>query len=168
MVARAVEQQDTRWRIEALALDREAGPATFNIAQSNQFSSLHAADANQPARFAHDNSLARAVSVTRATMAVELAKWQAIFGFKRPFLKMDTQGNDLAVVEGAGSNLGQFVGLQTELSFQRLYQGAPDFTEVLAVLRDKGFLPSAFVPNNDAHFPDLYEVDCILHNTGLP
>ncbi len=164
IAARAVEQGDKHWHVESLAVDSEAGPGTFHIAQSDQFSSLRHADPNQPARFTQDNSVAREVTVMRTTMATELARWQATLGFRRPYLKMDTQGNDMAVVAGAGPGLSQFVGLQTEMAIHRLYEGAPDFAEALAILRARGFEPSAFVPNNEGHFPALYEIDCILYN----
>ncbi len=167
MARRPQETNDTLWHVEALALDHEAGPATFHIAVSDQFSSLRAPAIDQPKRFKHENAVAREVTVQRSTIADELVKWQEKLGFGRPFLKMDTQGNDMAVVEGAGANLAAFVGLQTELAIQRLYEGAPDFVETLNVLRAKGFEPSAFVPSNDAHFPEMYEVDCILYNASM-
>jgi hypothetical protein len=40
---------------------------------------------------------------------------------------MDTQGNDFAVVEGAGDALSAFVGLQSELALHKLYDDAVDF-----------------------------------------
>ena len=57
--------------------------------------------------------------------------------------------------------------MRAELAIRRLYEGAPDFSEALSVLRSKGFEPSAFVPNNEGHFPEMYEVDCILYNRDL-
>lgn len=158
---------DSAWHVEQLALDAEAGPATFYIAASDQFSSLHRPASDQPARFASDNKIAQEVTVLRSTVAAELAIWQARLGFRRPFLKMDTQGNDMAVIEGAGVTLDSFVGIQTEMAVQRLYEGSATLAESLATLRGKGFEPSAFVPNNDGHFPEMFEVDCILYNVAV-
>lgn len=167
MIQRTQETQDKMWHVEPLALDREAGPATFHVAASDQFSSLRTPSVDQPTEFVQQNAVVREVTVQRSTLATELAKWQAKLGFRRPFLKMDTQGNDMAIVEGAGASLSTFVGMQTELAVRRLYEGAPDFFETLSTLRLKGFEPSAFVPNNEGHFPDMYEIDCILYNAGL-
>lgn len=158
--------RDEKWHIERRALDHEAGPAIFHIAVTDQFSSLRTPDPDQPIRFEYQNKIMRIVTVDRSTIAIELPKWQSQLGIKRPFLKLDTQGNDLAVVEGAGAMLDRFVGLQTELSIQRLYEGAPIFAETLSALQALGFEPSAFVPNNNAHFPQMYEVDCILYNVN--
>ena len=155
---------DPDWHIVQLALDREAGPAIFHIMADTQFSSLHHPAIDQPAIFTAGNSVAREVTVMRATIAAELPKWQDKLGFTRPFLKMDTQGNDFAVAEGAGDALGAFVGLQSELAIRKLYNGAVDFTSCIAAFNARGFELSAFVPNNVGHFPALFEIDCVMFN----
>lgn len=96
------------------------------------------------------------------TLAGEIAKYRAKIGFRRPFLKMDTQGHDLAVAVGAGEELKAFVGLQSELAIVRLYAGSPTYRETLDYYASYGFTLSAFVPNNLGHFPRLLEMDCIM------
>jgi len=155
---------DSSWHIAELALDREAGPAIFHVTADSQFSSLHRPAIDQPAIFAAGNSVAREVTVMRATAGVELPKWRDRLGFTRPFLKMDTQGNDFAVVEGAGDSLGEFVGLQSELAIHKLYDGAVDFATCIAAFTARGFELSAFVPNNAGHFPFLFEIDRVMFN----
>jgi hypothetical protein len=88
---------DPDWHIVELALDREDGPAIFHVMADSQFSSLHHPAIDQPAIFTVGNSIAREVTVTRATIGAELPKWRDRLGFTRPFLKMDAQGNDFAV-----------------------------------------------------------------------
>jgi FkbM family methyltransferase len=155
---------DSSWHIAELALDREAGPAIFHVMADSQFSSLHHPAIDQPAIFTASNSVAREVTVMRATVGAELPKWRDRLGFTRPFLKMDTQGNDFAVVEGAGADLGAFVGLQSELAIHNLYDGAVDFAACIAAFTARGFELSAFVPNNAGHFPRLFEIDCVMFN----
>jgi FkbM family methyltransferase len=154
---------DPRWHVEAGALDRAAGPATFNVMASDVFSSLHRPAADQPEIFAGANAVARSIEVMRSTLAVALPAWREKLGFRHPFLKMDTQGNDLAVFEGAGDSIKEFVGLQSELSYHPIYAGAPGLTETLQAYEARGFRLSALVPNTAGHFPDLHEVDCILY-----
>ena len=155
---------DSSWHIAELALDREAGPAIFHVMTDSQFSSLHHPAIDQPAIFTAGNSVAREVTVMRATVGAELPKWRDRLGFTRPFLKMDTQGNDFAVVEGAGDALGAFVGLQSELALRKLYDDAVDFAACIAAFTARGFDLSAFVPNNAGHFPALFEIDCMMFN----
>lgn len=151
------------WFVEAMALDSEEGPATFNIMTHNEFSSLRLPAAGQPTRFTADNKVAREVTVMRGRLDRKFDEWKARLGFKRPFLKMDTQGNDLHVVEGGGARLGEFLGLQSELAIKTLYEGAPDIWESIRRYQELGFELSALVPNNTGHFPTLIEIDCILH-----
>lgn len=153
---------DPGWHVEALALDREAGPASFHVMAGFQFSSLRRPAEDQPDFLRQQNSVARTIEVTRATLAEAVAKWQGRLGFRRGFLKMDTQGNDLAVVEGGRGVLGHFVGLQSELSFRRLYDGGADYAATIVAFRALGFELSALVPNNAGHFPTLLEMDCIM------
>lgn len=161
---RAQASNDPSWHIEALALDSEAGPAVFHVMAGSKFSSLHAPSADQPGIFQALNRVVSDVHVMRATVADELAKWQLRLGFKRPFLKMDTQGNDYAVVKGAGDAMRIFVGLQSELAIQKIYADSVDFVQALATYMAYGFELSALVPNNAGHFPLLVEVDCVMFN----
>lgn len=159
--------RDPAWYVEELALDREQGPATFHLMDNSEFSSLRAPAADQPSIFNATNNLARDVQVMRTTLADEFPKWRSKLGFRRPFLKMDTQGNDAAVVAGAGGVLSHFVGLQSELAVRKLYQGAADFAESLASYEALGFELSALVPNNAGHFPLLVEIDCVMFNRAM-
>jgi FkbM family methyltransferase len=154
---------DPRWHVRSLALDRLGGRGAFNVMAEDVFSSFHEPRPNQPPALAAKNHVVRQVEVERATLAVELAHWQAELAFTRPFLKLDTQGHDLAIVEGAGPLIENFVGLQSELAIERLYSDTPDFNEALAHYRSLGFRLSAFVPNTAGHFPALIETDCILY-----
>lgn len=159
---------DGRWHVEQLALDREAGPATFHVMQESVFSSLRRPSADQLGIFDDGNRIARSIAVERSTVAAELARFQLQLGFRRPFLKLDTQGNDTAIVQGAGDTLGCFVGVQTELAIRHLYEDSVGFAEALADLQARGFELSAFVPNDVGHFPMLVEVDCVLYRRDAP
>lgn len=164
---RRLSANDPAWHIEELALDREAGPAIFHLMNNSEFSSLHAPASDQLNIFEGPNTIARDVPVMRATLAEELPKWRDRLGFKRPFLKMDTQGNDHSVVMGAGDVLQVFVGLQSELAIRKIYEGATGFSECLASYMARGFELSALVPNNSGHFPLLVEIDCVMFNSSV-
>jgi FkbM family methyltransferase len=162
----AAAASDRRWFIEEKALDREAGPASFNVMEIDQFSSLRSPNEDQPAFFHEYNKVVRSIPVMRSTLAGEIEHYRSQLGFTRPFLKMDTQGNDVAVFEGAGAGIAAFVGIQSELPIKMLYQGSSCFAEAIAAYSARGFELSAFVPNNEGHFPMLVETDCIFYRTG--
>jgi FkbM family methyltransferase len=160
---RAVASFDPSWLVEELALDATEGCASFNVFASDSFSSLHDLAPLAQQQFHEKVALQRRIPVRTATLATELAKYQARLGFSRPFLKMDTQGHDIRVAMGAGTHLRAFVGLQSELAIKRLYQDTPDYEEALDFYRGQGFELSALVPNNLGHFPRLLEIDCIMY-----
>jgi FkbM family methyltransferase len=161
---RQAASRDSKWHVEQLALDRTEGRATFNIMNSDQFSSLHRPDCSNVSRFVEMNKVSSTVEVEISTIAKQFEIYQARLGFNRPFLKMDTQGHDLEVAKGASNTLREFVGLQSELAIQRIYTDAPSYQESLAYYESQGFVLSALVPNNEGHFPDLIEIDCIMYN----
>jgi FkbM family methyltransferase len=155
---------DPLWHIEEVALGANAGKATFNVMQKSAFSSLHAPTQSEVGLFTNANKVTEQISVTIATLPEMFAKYQKELGFKRPFLKMDTQGHDLEIARGAGETLKQFVGLQSELSIKRIYEDTSDYRVVLDYFASQGFELSAFVPNNQGNFPQLIEIDCIMYN----
>ena len=80
------------------------------------------------------------------TQPVEVKRLDAIFqsvadGIRAPrvLLKMDTQGYDLNVFEGARACLDRIVALQSELSVAPLYQNMPHYLEALRTYEQAGF-----------------------------
>lgn len=56
-------------------------------------------------------------------------------------LKMDLQGGERAVLEGAGDTLAATVCIQLEVSFVPLYKGQASYGEMDLALRARGFIP---------------------------
>jgi FkbM family methyltransferase len=166
-VLRNAARGDEKWIVEELALDEVSRPLTFNVMKSSQFSSLHEPDHTGVSTFVELNAVERRIDVTTQTLDTVFPTLQAKYEFSRPFLKMDTQGHDVAVAKGAGAYLSRFAGLQSELALTNLYKDQPGFAEVLEFYKTAGFRLSALVPNNAGHFPDLNEVDCIMYNPSF-
>jgi len=160
---RSAAEGQGEWYVEEMALDMTEGTATFNVFAADQFSSLHSVSTEGSGLFEAHTKLSRQIRVKTSTAATQFQKYRDKLGFRRPFLKMDTQGHDLNVAKGAGKFLREFVGLQSELAIQRLYDDSPSFGEALAFYTANGFELSAFVPNNYGYFPRLLEIDCIMY-----
>ncbi len=159
--------RDAKWVVIPHALDSESRRIDFNIMRDSEFSSLLAPDHSQTDRFADPNSVAASIPVETRTVDQLFGELRAQYGFRRPFLKLDTQGHDAAVVAGAGQSLSNFVGLQSELAFTTLYLGAERYDRTLTGYEQLGFKLTALIPNNAGHFPDLNEIDCLMYNTRL-
>lgn len=81
-------------------------------------------------------------------------------GKERLFLKVDTQGYERAVLEGATGILPRVVGMQLELSLVELYAGAPSLSEMLDYTFSLGFEPFTLVPGfKNRTSGRLYQLD---------
>jgi len=55
------------------------------------------------------------------------------------FIKVDAQGAELAILEGAGEMLGSVIGIEVEVEFAPLYRQQPLFADVDRFLRSRQF-----------------------------
>lgn len=84
--------------------------------------------------------------------------------FQRPFLKMDTQGNDYNIVKVGLSVLKNVVAFQSELSVEPIYKNSVDFRHALTFYENCGFTISSLFLPNAGHFPYLIDIDVIMIN----
>ncbi len=154
--------RDPQWDVRQCALGAEAGTAALHVSDLSVFSSLREV---LPSAEAFD---ARARTVS--TVEVEVARLDDVFDeFVRPgetaFLKVDTQGNEADVLDGAAGVLDWVVGVQLELGVRALYDGeqlAPALIERMAGLgyRIGQLLPVVFDP--DDAFTSLLQFDAVF------
>jgi hypothetical protein len=79
----------------------------------------------------------------------------------RPYLKLDTQGWDLEVIDGGPQTLPRVLALQTEVSCRAVYEGMPTMATSLDVLAAHGFAVSGLFPvTRDADLR-VVELDCV-------
>jgi len=55
------------------------------------------------------------------------------------FMKLDTQGSELFILEGAKGTLGNVFGLEIEVEFAELYQNQPLFSDIDIFVKESGF-----------------------------
>ena len=65
---------------------------------------------------------------------------------ERAYLKLDIQGYERHVLDGAGDALARFEALELELSVTPLYEGQPSLAEMLPLLEQRGFKPVSIEP----------------------
>ncbi len=113
-------------------------------------------------------------TTTTGTERVTVRRLDEIFAevtaglsFRNSFLKLDTQGYDLNVLEGAAKVLGSVVALQTELSVLPLYESMPDYRTALDTLTGLGYAISGVFPVTHDPVLRVVEMDCVMvRNTG--
>jgi len=85
----------------------------------------------------------------------------------RPFVKVDVQGFEMRVLDGAGGVLARIAGLQVELQLLPLYSGAPTFLEMLDRLAADDFALVGLEPVFVASDGRLLAADGLFVRTAL-
>ena len=153
--------RDPCWAAHCTALGSRDEQRTLKIARNSQLSSFQTP---APAKLSEWDGLA-----TADEQVVAVRRLDALFArvvpdaeTRRVLLKLDTQGFDLEVLDGAAGCLRQIHAIQTELSLRPVYAGAPNFAEALATLSRLGFEATGFFPVVRDPLLRLIEVDCVL------
>jgi FkbM family methyltransferase len=156
----ALAAGDPQWECRRLALGPAPGMADLNVAGNSSSSSL------LPMTERHLQGAPESAFV--GTERVEVAPLDALRGTMwqpgdKIFLKLDVQGYEQSVLEGARETLADVRVLQAELSLVPLYEGQVLMPELAERLRQAGFvlvaLDSVF---SDPRSAELLQVDGVF------
>jgi len=164
---RRAAARDSRWRGLPLALGRKTGAARLNVTRNSEFSSFHAP---RPDAGRVDGGLA-VVEARTVAMRPLATLWddELRLAHCRPFLKLDVQGFELEVLEGAGDHLAGLAGIQVEVALERLYHSQPALWDVLPYLSARGFTVHGVLEGyRDQASGALVEVDLLMVNRVPP
>lgn len=128
---------DPDWQCKQLALGETSGPRPLNVATNEGASSSFLPMADELGSSAPSVTY-EGVETVEVTTLDELAP-DLFTGDEPVWLKLDVQGYELRVLEGATRTLPRLDAVELELSLVELYKGQPLFDEVLRVLQDAGF-----------------------------
>lgn len=79
------------------------------------------------------------------------------------FLKMDTQGYDLEVFNGATGCIPHILGIQSEVSVKPIYAGMPHYLEALRTYETQGFrLHGLAEVRRDPEQGAIIEMNCVM------
>ncbi len=127
---------DPDWSVMNCAVGDIDGPSSINMSENSYSSSL---------LDIHDISVdARPETKFVGSEAVEVKRLDSVFpehhqAGQRVFLKIDTQGYEKNVIDGAPETLPLVSGLQMEMSLFPVYRGADLFDDMLKYVEDRGF-----------------------------
>lgn len=159
--ARLLEQinGDPIWKAVKVAAGSEAGTAKINISKASVFNSFLPAT-GLAGRFDPDMEIV-------GTEEVEVRPLDDILGreaFSSGFLKIDTQGFERQVLEGATETLKRCVGVQLELPIGHLYEGVWSYREALDYMDGLGFVLAQSIPTNTftEDRASVIEFDCVF------
>jgi FkbM family methyltransferase len=135
---------DPTWQVAPrMALGAQDGEAELEVSAESDMSSI-----------LPQSPLLRAISPSSAVVRKEMVPLRRLDGVVGPylsaadrvFLKIDTQGYEPEVLEGAGPLLNRLCGIQLEMSLVPIYEGERDFRTIFDQLTEAGFEPHLLLP----------------------
>lgn len=157
---------DPNWDIHRVALGREEGAATLNIAKHAVFSSLRQLSDLAKREFSTGSEVKETVTVPVRTLDALLPALREVAGH-RVYLKLDTQGFDQEVMAGAPSLLRIVPAVQFEMAIRHLYEGVPDYRTMLATMEAAEFELSGLFPVTVDSAVRAVEFDCVMVRSAL-
>jgi FkbM family methyltransferase len=155
---------DPLWSTRNYALGARLGTAEINVSDYSVFSSILPL-----------TEAGRSFDVTSQvvrTETIEVRSLDDIFGEfadQRVFLKVDTQGFEGQVLDGARSALKSILGVQLELPIEHLYEGEWTVVDAISFMRDHEFVVAQIRPNGTFLTEDrvsVCELDVIFRRTN--
>ena len=152
--------KDPNWEAVNIALGEDDGEAEINISSNSQSSSIldmlpsHVSAAPESDYIGHEK--------------ISINKLDSVFkDFWKPgdnvFLKIDAQGYERNVIEGAPLSLEHISGIQMELSFVPLYEGEALIAEMINYMDEKGYTLMSVDPTyGNRETGQTLQADCLF------
>lgn len=139
-------KKDPLWEIAPrTAIGDQDGEITINIANNSVSSSvLEMLDSH--AKAAPDSVYINSETVKLSRLDTIAKEYISKYQSKSIFLKIDVQGFERQVIEGAKDILPAIKGIQLELSLVPLYKDQVLFEEMLEILKNKGYQLYSIIP----------------------
>jgi len=112
--------------------------------------------------FESQNSIARHEVVQIGTLDDAMSEVELEYGSRRPYLKLDTQGYDLHVLDGGRRAMNRIMAMQLEASVKPIYSGMPDHPRAIAYAEALGFELSGMFPVTVDEQLCVVEYDCVM------
>jgi FkbM family methyltransferase len=154
--------RDPLWLAYNLALGREPGEAEINVTENTMFSSFRRPSPYAFEAFGSMPKIKFTETVTLATLDEMFDQVTVGISRQHVYLKMDTQGWDLDVLEGAKESLGRIVAFQSEVAVQAVYEDVPSMRESLDYFERCGYSVSGLFPVNLDEKMRAVEFDCVM------
>ncbi|MFA5902014.1 MAG: FkbM family methyltransferase [Hyphomicrobium sp.] len=150
---------DAKWDVRQVGAGASRQSVRLNIFPHGVFNSIHTADTTL---FDLKSGHSEQIEIYR------LDELLCSFADARNiFLKTDTQGNDLAVLQGLGTRLADVQTILVEMSVQQIYQNTPSHWQMLDFVRSEGFEPYTFSPVSRDPKGALIEYDALFRRAPV-
>jgi FkbM family methyltransferase len=144
------------WQIAPrCAVGAVRGTTEINLSQNSVSSSILDIDETHTS-----NAPGSSYNGRESVDVITLDESDAVPASGRIFLKVDTQGFELPVLQGAEKLLRRLAGVQLETSLTELYKGQATFSELIRFMEERGFTIWSINPGfNNRHTGQLLQAD---------
>jgi FkbM family methyltransferase len=157
-ILQAKAAEDPKWHVHQYAFGDADTTADINVMAGSELCSFLTPDGGGPRMTVEG---IETVQVRRLDSFTEPLDWS------RTFVKIDTQGHDIAVMRGGTETLRKVPLIQSEVSFRPIYQGMPDFSQAIAHMKSLGFDVTGLFPVSRDNHRRVVEFDCMAVNSAL-
>lgn len=155
-------KSDPAWEVRQFAVGSANQPLDINVMDSDQFSSLLSMNSYGRTQFSAHAGVTRTERVNVIRLDSMMDEITAGIDEPRVYLKMDTQGYDLQVLQGTSGCLPLVLGLQSEIALRPIYEQMPDYLASLAQMDSLGFSVTSLVPVSRDENMRVIEFDCLM------
>lgn len=152
--------RDSIWYAENIALGNRDGSELINISENSQSSSM------LEMLPSHLNLAPDCRYIGTETVTVRKLD-SIINNYLKPsdrlYLKVDAQGYEKSIIEGAKKSFDRIIGIQVEASLVELYKGETLLTEMIEFMSDNNYILMSLEPGIvDPRSGQLLQVDCVF------
>lgn len=154
--------KDPTWFVaDRQAIGNTDGEIEINVAGNSTSSSI------LPMKTTHSDAAPQSKYVGVVPVPIsrlDSVKHAALDGARSILLKVDTQGYEMQVLQGAEELLARVSGLQLELSLTPLYEGQALFLDIIEWLAQRGFSMWSVIPGfTDPRTGRMLQMDGIFY-----
>lgn len=152
--------KDQAWQCLRMAVGSHDGTASLNVADNLVSSSV------LPMLQAHREAAPQSRYVRTEEVPMRSLDSLAMDVFQQQdtiWLKLDVQGYERSVLEGAKKFLSSVQAIEVELSLQPLYEGQTLYLQMIEFFRDRGFALASVAPGfQDENSGRLFQFDAVF------
>lgn len=149
---------DPKWHVHQYAFGDSDTTAEINVMAGSELCSFLTPIGGGPRM---------TVNATETVQVKRLDSFSEPIDWSRTFIKIDTQGHDIAVMRGGAATLRKVPMIQSEVSFRPIYHGMPDFAQAIAHMKSLGFDVAGLFPVSYDDHRRVIEFDCMAVNSAL-
>ena len=155
---------DALWTAFNIGLGSESREMKINVFQSSVMASFLNANEFGSRTYGNNMEVESYETISVKTLDSFIQENKGLINKEdRVLLKMDTQGFDVEVFQGASESLRQIEILQSEIPLKPIYEGMANYHEILKEYENHHYELSGIYPvSRDPNSYGLIEVDCVL------